>query len=175
VSREIASRLRWPRVSFGDHVRTIVHARGLDATDRDICQDIGQELVDANAPAFCRAVLSQADSAWNAGGNLIIDGLRHVEVASVLRDLVYPSTLKVILIETDLATRVARMAGNASPNELARWAEHPTEIQIAVGIRGIADLTVDGSQSLEIVVGEILSWLQGISAPDFRDPRGGGA
>src|SRR4051812_46776907 len=93
VSREVAARLEWPRVGFGDEVRSVVRSRSLDPCDRDTLQAVGQELVDTNARGFCQHVLSQAGSRWIPGGDLIIDGLRHVEVATALRELVKPSLL----------------------------------------------------------------------------------
>src|SRR4051812_10083492 len=105
VSREVAARLRWLRVSFGDQVRAAVRSRGLDDSDRDTLQSVGQELVDKDAHGFSQAVLSQAGTAWTPGQNLIVDGLRHTEVAAALRELVKPSSLRIVLIDADLPVR----------------------------------------------------------------------
>jgi cytidylate kinase len=160
VSREVAARLGRPRVSFGDQVRSVVRSRGLDASDREALQSVGQELVDTDARDFSQAVLSQAGTAWTPGRNLIIDGLRHVEVATALRGLVKPSDLRVILIDADLTVRATRAPGQAVASDLARWGQHPTEVQIANSIPKIADFIIDGAQPLEKVVSEAVSWIQ---------------
>jgi len=160
VSREVASRLDWPRVSFGDQVRSVVRSRSLDSTDRDTLQTVGQELVDADPFSFCRAVLSQAGSMWVPGKSLVIDGLRHVEVGTALRELVRPSTLRIVLIDADLALRTTRAHGQVEAADFARWDQHPTEVQITSKIRKIADLVVDGAQSIEAIASMVTEWIE---------------
>ena len=158
VSSEVANRLGIPRVSFGDHVRQLVHERGGDPEDRKLLQSVGESLVRDKVTPFCRAVLAQARSSWAPGASLIVDGLRHVEAADAMRPLVAPAQLKIVLIGAERDVREARLAGRATAQGLQQWDIHSTEVQVHAVIPQIADLIVNGSDAPPKVVEEILHW-----------------
>src|SRR5258708_6747088 len=82
LSHRVSERLHWPRISFGDYVRKIAERNRRDAGDRSVLQQLGQALVVTNVEDFVDKVLAEAN--WRERGNLILDGLRHVEVRQVL-------------------------------------------------------------------------------------------
>ena len=159
LSSELAARLNWPRVSFGDRVRTVAQQAGLDAADRDVLQQLGELLVQKDAPKFCADVLAQADAKWTPGEGIILDGLRHAEVVTVLRAMLAPMDLCIILVSTDKKIRESRLPDSAGSSALAEWEKHPMEIQVTDILPLIADFVVDGSLSITAALDRILGWL----------------
>jgi dephospho-CoA kinase len=157
VSRKIADALGWPYVSFGNYVRTIARQRGLDES-RQTLQKIGAALIKDNCEQFCWSVLDQAD--WNPGQPLIIDGLRHIEVVETLRRIISPFILRVIYIEVTDDVRESRLSeeGILDSEQLSQIELHSTEVQVETLLPKTADLIVDGSNTLDDLVSEIVTW-----------------
>ena len=107
LSRAVAGELGWSRVSFGEYVRKLAGERGLNPDSLPTLQELGEDLVQNHLNDFCVGVLGQTP--WHAGQSLVIDGLRHVEVAERLRLLVAPSELLIVHIVVDATTRERRL------------------------------------------------------------------
>src|SRR5262245_8749461 len=82
LASRLASRLAWPWVSFGNHVRAVAKDRGLPET-REQLQALGEELIGRDLDGFCLAVLGQAH--WHEGASIIVEGIRHAEALGALR------------------------------------------------------------------------------------------
>jgi dephospho-CoA kinase len=157
LSRSLSEHLNWPYVSFGDEVRTVAQQRGLDPL-RETLQEIGEELVANSAQQFCEAVIGQAE--WQPGQSLVIDGIRHLKIVEILRDLVRPSVLRLVYVKTDDDVREVRLAGEiANGQELYRIEHHSTEAQVGTILPSLADLVVDGAKPLNSLIREIKTWL----------------
>ena len=61
LARALAARLDAQILGFGDYVRAAARSRGLDHTDRQTLQDLGQRLVTENTAAFVSGILSWAN------------------------------------------------------------------------------------------------------------------
>jgi adenylate kinase family enzyme len=156
ASSAVAQALGCPRVSFGNYVRTITRLRGLEDS-REYWQAVGESLIKEDLRQFCAAVLAQAP--WEPGRPLVIDGVRHAEVAEALKTMVSPSGLRLVYIETEDASREKRLR-HRSPEEksLAELDRHSTEVQVKNTLRDLADLVVDGTKPGEELVREITEW-----------------
>lgn len=145
LSRALQERLGWPRVSFGQYVRDYAAANGKDADDRATLQQLGQALVLTNVAGFVAGVLGQVD--WRSGGNLILDGLRHVEVRqALLHELGADFTLKLVHVSVDEDTRQQRAQENGIEQRmLSRYDQDLTEAQMARIMPPYADLVIDGT------------------------------
>jgi hypothetical protein len=139
--------------------------------DRAALQTLGQKLVDTDTIGFCRGVLQHGKTSWSPGQNLVLDGLRHSQVACALRELVKPSDFHVVLITANRDVRAARALVDLS--QFTQWDEHPTEAQLTDAIPTMADLIVSGDQPLEIIVRHVLTWVRKSSvSSDSGGPAG---
>jgi dephospho-CoA kinase len=161
VSTGVAKALGCPRVSFGNYVRTITQLRGLEDC-RENWQAVGESLVEEDVNQFCGAVLTQAP--WEPGGPLVIDGVRHVEVAQALKSLVSPSGLRLIYIDADDKSRERRLRESCPGGKpLTDLERHSTEVQVKTQLRRLADLVVDGTRPPEELIGQIVAWAEKLS------------
>lgn len=160
VSTGVAQALGCPRVCFGNYVRKITHLRGLEDC-RENWQAVGESLIQEDLLHFCGAVMAQA--AWEPGEPLVIDGVRHVEVALALKSLVSPSSQRLIYIDAADAIRESRLR-ETWPHEkpLTQLDQHSTEVQVSRALRGLADLVVDGTRSVDELTREITVWAEGL-------------
>jgi len=158
LSIEVASSLGWERVSFGDYVRTVAKHQGLGES-REVLQAIGASLIDQGMPEFCTSVLAQAN--WTPGQPLVVDGIRHAEVISTLRRLVYPSELLLVFLAVNESIRKARLIerGLTKDEKLPQIEVHSTEAQVQTVLLGMADLIVDNTRTIKELVKEILMWV----------------
>jgi len=158
VGKAVAETLGWPCASFGEYVRTFARTQGLDDSNRDVLQDLGELLVETDARQFCRCVLAQLN--WKSGEPLVIEGVRHKQVADALRKLVAPMDFRVVYLEVDEETRKARLlARGTTEEEMKRMEDHPTEKQVKTDIPRIADLRLAGTKPLGEMVREIVDWI----------------
>lgn len=165
LSSEVASRLSWQRVSFGDQARKIAVIQGLDPNDRSVLQRIGAAQVSANQRGFCQDVIAQA-TGWTRAEGLVIDGLRHVEIGAELAQLVSPLRLRLVYIETADDVREARVSDANGAQFLNQWEAHSTETQVPRQLRDVADLIVSGTASLDEAVRRTLDAAAQWSAVD---------
>jgi len=158
VSVAVAEALGWPRTAFGDYVRAEVVRNGGDPTSRQALQDFGQARVEADAAGFCRDVL--AHGGFTPGMNFIIDGVRHLDIFSILTDLADPTRARLILLATDDASRALRVEKRGNEADIVRADQHPVEAELRDGLPQIADAIVDASRPFDTVVEESLRFAQ---------------
>lgn len=89
ISQGLAQVLCWPRTSFSDYLRNVMAGKGYTDPTRQQLQDLGQSLVEADPDAFCRNVL--ASVGFVPGGNILLDGIRHVDIQRRIASMVCPS------------------------------------------------------------------------------------
>lgn len=158
LSAAVAEELGWPRVSFGDHVRRIAAGKTINVSRRNL-QEIGASLIEADPVQFCEAVLAQ--SVWKPGQSLIIDGIRHQEIIGILRELVQPSTFRMVFIDIDNNTRKGRLKDEGiSKMEMLKIDSHSTEHQVNTGLKESADFIVDGRKTIEMLLRDVINWMQ---------------
>ncbi|GAA4506600.1 hypothetical protein GCM10023172_35970 [Hymenobacter ginsengisoli] len=154
VSAAAADALNLPWVSFGDYVRKQAVAKHLESSRQNL-QDLGQKLLKADAEGFCQAVLSQAPD-WQHG--LVVDGIRHVDVLTIIKRLVIPQQLIHIHLALDEPMREARVTsreGVVEESERIRMNNHPTEEQVLELLPSIADVVVSSTGTLDTVVEKV--------------------
>ena len=158
LSSGVAKALGWSYASFGDYVRRIAHCQGLDDT-REILQELGEALVNKDAEDFCRSLLAHYN--WRSGEPLVIDGLRHKEVADALRRLVTPLDIRIVLLEVDENIRRIRLGKRKQTGfeRLETVEKHPTEVQVKTELPQIADLKLEGNKPIQDLVRDVVTWV----------------
>ncbi|OWP61670.1 hypothetical protein CDA63_18170 [Hymenobacter amundsenii] len=159
VSAAVASVLGWQRVSFGEYVRGVAQAQHLDDS-RLTLQNLGEQLLAADARAFCANVLAQAP---NQSEPLIIDGVRHMQVLRMLRELVAPCSVAHVHLALDEATRAKRILacrGEVDAQEIQRIDTHTTEQEVINSLPQYADLVVDSYDNLTTVTQKVSVWIR---------------
>jgi dephospho-CoA kinase len=159
IAAAVADAFHWPCVSFGNYVRFVARSQGL-VESREVLQEIGADLVEKDVAEFSRAVLAQAD--WQPGQSIVIDGIRHVTVLASLRKLVAPTKLFLVFVETDKATRSARLFDRDAINlEIHQHLElHSTEQQVKSTLAKMSDLLIYSTHSPEVLAQQITHWLE---------------
>lgn len=158
VAKAIATNLGWHRASFGDYVRSFARSKGLDESNVRVLQDLGQALVRQGAEQFCQSMLAHFH--WKSGEPLVIDGVRHEEVALALRRLVAPLDFRMIYLDVDDETRTTRLRKRGTEEEDVEGIEHhPTEQETKTTLPDLADLRLAGTKPLEEVVKQIVTWV----------------
>jgi cytidylate kinase len=161
LSESVALALGVPRVSFGGYMRSEAKRRGLPS-DRDTLQSIGEKLVRDDPEGLCRAVLAQ--SGWTPGAALIIDGVRHADIASRLTRLVQPSDFRLVHVAATQTTRAVRLASRGeSALLLPSFDSHSTEREVCDRLPEEADLVVRGEQPIELLVEQVAKWAETLS------------
>ncbi len=166
VSQALATTLNWPRAAFGDYLRKLAVRQGLDAANREVLQDLGQFLVEQDSRSFCRAVL--LDGGFSPGINMLIDGVRHVEIQHDITALVAPSPTKLIYLGAGQDERLVRIsARSGGQSDFNRAESHLVESELGRGLPEVADAVIDAERELSAVVREcetqIRNWLSEVS------------
>ena len=164
LSAAIAEELGVPRISFGGYVRSVAQYLGLDAESRSVLQDVGNLLVNYPAP-FCTKVLEQ--TGYLAGMPIVIDGIRHEEIADELRRQIVPAAFALIYVSADEATIQRRLQQRGNMDFLTGHLEDdPTEMQVRTTLPNLADLVIDNGSDrlLKDACDEVLRWVHGRSA-----------
>jgi dephospho-CoA kinase len=158
VSTKVAEHLGAPRVSFGEYLRGVAHARGLEMT-REVLQNLGDQLVTSNFRGFCEDVLEQHP--WQPGKPLIIDGVRHVEVLDALAEILAPARGYLIYINVDRTTQTKRLKTDPlrHTKTLDELEKHPTEQQVRSKLPDRAALVLDGTQNPDELVRKVIEFL----------------
>jgi transcriptional regulator with XRE-family HTH domain/dephospho-CoA kinase len=158
VSKAIAHDLGWNRASFGDYVRSFARSQGLDPSDILVLQDLGEKLVRQGAEQFCQSVLTHFN--WKSGEPLVIDGVRHEEIAIALSRLVAPLDFRLVHLDVDDETRTGRLLRRGTQESYVNVIEHhPTETQTITTLPGRADLRLGTTRPLDEVVHQIVTWV----------------
>ncbi len=164
ISTAVATALGCERISFGGYVRRVAADRGLNAGSTQVLQELGQHLVERDSLGLCRAVLGQA--AWKLGALLVIDGLRHVEIANELRKQVAPARLVLVHLSVDSKTRQRRFEGRMrkglrpTGDSLLELDKHLTEVQVPNVLARMADLVLDGRTPESDLVKRVVDYVK---------------
>jgi len=158
LARRVATELSLPFASFGDFVRREAESRGLDCSDREILQSVGQEFIDAGLTPFCTKVLDAAG--WVSGSHIVVDGVRHIDVFYKLRELLLPVPLKLVYVQVSDATQASRFAGFDTANSRAAIESHATEADVKMKLLVAADIAVNADLSIEDAVSHVLNCLR---------------
>lgn len=156
LANALAKHLNCPLTGFGKFVEKIAKERGLKIA-RATLQGIGEELV-KNPESFCASVLSFGGYA--PGGNIVIDGIRHIAIVDCLRRVSNGEFFLVYLVIEEKA-RIERLTLRdfISAADISVSDEHSTEMQVAKIIRKEADINIDGLLEVGEKIGQILDRL----------------
>ena len=159
VADKLAARLHWPRVKFSAYIKQRIVEAGDDPEDRILQQQYGQRLVQNQLRPFVEGVLALNDE-WQANGNLVIDGLRHVEVLLMLKEVLQPeppaTRLYYVHVRPDPLKREsgARDRG-IQDQDMFRYDQALSEAQMNRILPAYADLEVDASLGIGLNVQDI--------------------
>jgi dephospho-CoA kinase len=152
LSKALASQFSWAWTSFGDAVRREARARGL-SEDREVLQDLGNELIGSGWEHFCAVTISQ--SGWDRDQPLVVDGVRHRGAFDSLRDLASPEHFILIFVDTPLARRRAWLVDRGmSETEIASADAHSNENEL-YAVMAAADVVLDNSGTIDAA----LDWI----------------
>lgn len=157
LASALAEHLQCPRASFGDYVRSVAAGRGLDAEDRSVLQDLGDELIATQGwTPFCQSVLDQAGY---ADGSVVVDGLRHAQAAATMRALLAPTPWRLVAVDSENEVRLSRLAARGVVGADAHTADtHPNEAQVGA-VMDSADFVVSDDSTVEYAVNAVMTWL----------------
>lgn len=136
-----------PIVRFGDYVRKIALENGISVS-RAALQDLGQELVDTQLREFCFNVLFS--SGWRKDTSLVIDGIRHVQVYNMIKELIYPLPIHLIFVTVSDVIRANRLTSD--PNRLDH---HKTEYDVIHTLKSVADTVINGDLPIPFIMEQI--------------------
>jgi hypothetical protein len=161
VASRLGLALGWPKTGFGDYLRCRIAQQGGDPDSRQALQDLGQFLVDTDPDQFCADVLGLAGFA--PGGNLVLDGIRHVSIYARITTHVFPSKACLLHLSADDANVKARVASRSHGSaDLNRAEAHRVESELLLGLPEIADAVLDSNPPLAHVVAECLSAIESL-------------
>lgn len=158
VTHVLADALQWRRAGFGDCLRARILRMGGNPDSRQELQDLGQQLVESDPDAFCREVLASGE--FTPGGNLLLDGMRHVDIYRRVQRLVAPSHAVLLHLSIDAAAarkRVQSRDGNIGDLDRART--HRVEAELAASLPSIADRVIDAMPSVHEISDHVLTVL----------------
>ena len=146
--------------SFGNYVRHVVGERGLDVNDRTVLQDVGHQRVEADARVFLDETLAWAGH--SPGGELVLDGVRHLKILAALQartqELNEPTVL--VYLDTPVDVRHPRVASRGLTLEkILEDERHPAEQDLYEGLRNAADLRLEGDRPVETLRDEVSAFL----------------
>ncbi|MDE2827462.1 MAG: hypothetical protein OXL40_09170 [Bacteroidota bacterium] len=156
VSSAVADSLGWRRVGFGDFLRADLESRGGDPNSRRQLQDLGQFRVDHDPVNFCMDVLTFGG--FEPNEHIVIDGIRHAVMFEQLARLVAPVEVRLIFLNADELSRLARLRGRMDNESLLDAEQHPVEAELTGTICTQADVAIDATRPLHEVVSVCLSF-----------------
>ena len=138
VTAALAAKLGWPRAGFGDYLRAEIARRGGNPESREALQDLGQALVERDPEAFCAAVLENVG--YKRGDDLLVDGIRHVDIHRIITRLVSPSSARLIYLAADDTVRIERVVTRArDQHDFQRAEGHRVEAELIAALPAAAD------------------------------------
>lgn len=145
------------RTAFGEFVRKLAAERGLDFNSREVLQELGESLkADLGPEEFVRRVLAET----TPDAPLVVDGVRHTDIADALAVAVAPRTFFLVFLDADEATRQERAAIRAERDRLRELDQHSTETQVHDGsLRERAHLVLDARRDVTGLVVETIEHL----------------
>lgn len=165
LAERLAEKLGWPKIKFSDYIRQQILAAGENAQDRLLLQQYGQRLVQNHLIAFVEGVLAMAPQNWQADGNLVVDGLRHVEVLLSLRSLVEQngghSKVFYVHVKPDpLGKEAGARDRGIMEQDMYRYDRALSEAQMNRILPAYADLEVDGALGSALNLQDIVEKLK---------------
>ena len=157
VSKKLADKLSWKKISFGDYVRHVAIKNDMTPS-RLNCQELGAKLINIDHKKFCNDVLTYGN--WNKNENAIIDGIRHTEILKFIKNISYPSLVYLIYIDTDLRNRINRNKNLKSKVDFKILDSHSTEKQVFTMLKNISDLNLNGHEKPDVIVSKIIQWYE---------------
>ena len=158
LSSQLAASLGCSMTSFSRFLRDKTTEAGLDPS-RSTLQELGAQWADRGWMRFCRAVLEHAG--WDRGQLLVLDGIRHSEVATALRRAITPDRLVLIYVDeppmSEWRSRLSQK-GIESVLELEGLEQHPAEGDVT-NLRDEADLVLKSS-AVSDMVSEVVNFLE---------------
>lgn len=167
LSQVVAEVLGWKHARFSDFIRLQATANGENPDDTRVLQRIGQKLVEEQVADFVSGVLGA--SGWQAGENLVLDGLRHADVYRELKRQV-ASVCEVRVVYVGLSDRAARAdrvkrSEGVSDEEFKEYDRDATETQVEEA-PSYSNLEVSGAEPR----GELARTIIRRFVPDFIAP-----
>ncbi len=163
VVKALAERIRWKHAGFGDYLRAEIKKCGGDPTSRETQQGMGQRMVVEDPEGFCAAVLSYGD--FRRGDNLLVDGVRHVEIFETLRKITNPEPVKLIFLAVGAEVQRTRIHLRSDYSDLDRAGAHIVEAGLTKSLPELADVVINADIALDGVVAACLekinSWTEG--------------
>lgn len=169
LADKLEARLGWPKVKFSDFIRQRIQEAGEEAENRLLQQQYGQRLVQYQLEEFVAGVLAMAPG-WEQAGNLVVDGLRHVEVLLTLRRLAKEAGSGVFYVHVQ-ADPLEREAGardrGIQEQDIFRYDHALSEAQMNRILPAYADFEVDGTLGLGLNLQDIEEKLRarGVTIP----------
>ena len=160
LARALAKALGGTAGSFGDYVRKLAAALGREP-DRPNLQAIGQAAVEVDAAGFLADFLRWLGPP--AGGDLVLDGLRHASVRDALlaHAEAVGTQIHFVHIRTDDHQRAERLRARGDDDDAtASHDAHPSEADVRDRLSEEADLRITRSEDLERMVAEIMDSLR---------------
>lgn len=146
----LAAELGGISTSFGDYIRSEAIRQSL-GTSREELQSIGESLIQSiGYEALLRRVLTQAG--WNGMGILVLEGVRHLQIANLLRKTMPDHHVVLVFLALDGDARTRRVSEREAMNiDIGTVDAHPTEKEVPL-LRDVADLVLDGQLPIPILV-----------------------
>ena len=158
VLAALGNKLHWKRTGFGDYLRAEIVKAGGDPSSREALQDIGKRLVESDPDGFCRAVLAYGD--YQAGDNLFLDGVRHVDIFNLLKRIAAPADVRLIFLSVTDDVQRSRVTTRPDSDDLVRAAGHTVESDLADSLPQRADININADQPLDEVVATCIHTIQ---------------
>jgi hypothetical protein len=167
IAEKLAVKFNWPRVKFSEYIKDCIKADDEDPEDRVLQQQYGQRLVQNDLEDFVDGVLAKRAGWEKNGGNLIVDGLRHVEVLLVLRRRVTAASSKLVYIHVrpdPLKREPAARERGIAGQDIYRYDRALSEAQMNRILPAYADLEVDGALGIGLNLKDIEQRLSDLGA-----------
>ena len=148
ISKYIAKKNNMKYISFGNFIRQVAKKRGL-REERETLQLIGNEMIQKGIYKFCMMVLDYYD--WKPNENVIIDGIRHIEIFNELKSIFSPNTILLVYISTDKNILLKRNIdrGIIDNTHLQEIENDETELDVKFKLQQISDYTINGSLKIK--------------------------
>lgn len=137
--REVERRYAASTASFGHLVRERTEKLGLPQT-RHSWQQVGEEWIATDRWGLCEQVLGRLP----AVGIGIIDGVRHVTILEILKEISHPRPVILLFVECTNRVRQQRLLEDGLHSSgIARILAHSTDEDVPA-LRARADLVING-------------------------------
>ncbi len=155
LGSELATRLGWPKASFGELVRAEARSRSLDDS-RETLQDLREKLIsELGWRKFVGSVLASGGTE----GNLIVEGFRHLEAVDTAKLLVAPRTFVCVGISVGQQARSDRDSTTRQTVSDEVVAKHSTEREVPDVLRSRTDFIVP-SRDVANMADEVVGYLR---------------